>query len=55
VVSIERDNRNIELAPYGSNSLFARLLRASDRATNLHLRLGACWRTLLFWVAKCRV
>jgi signal peptidase I len=55
VVSIERDNRNIELAPHGSNSLFARLLRASDRATYLHLRLSACWRTLLFWVAKCRV
>jgi signal peptidase I len=55
VVSIERDNRNIELAPHGSNRLFARLLRASDRATYLHLRLGACWRTLFFWVAKCRV
>jgi len=54
VVCIERDNRNIELAPDGSNSLFARLLRASDRATYLYLRLGACWRTLLFWGAKCR-
>jgi signal peptidase I len=49
VVSIERDNRNIELAPHGSNGLFARLLRASDRATYLYLRLGACWRTLFFW------
>ena len=55
VVSIERDNRNIELAPHGSNGQFARLLRASDRATYLYLRLGACWRTLLFWGAKCRV
>jgi signal peptidase I len=55
VVSIERDNRNVELAPHGSNRLFARLLRASDRATYLHLRLRACWRTLFFWGAKCRV
>jgi signal peptidase I len=55
VVSIERDNRNIELAPHGSNSLFARLLRASDRATYFHLRLGARWRALHFWGAKCRV
>jgi len=55
VVSIERDNHNIELAPHGSNSLLARLLRASDRATYLYLRLSACWRTLLFWGAKCRV
>ena len=55
VVSIERDDRNIELAPDGSNSLFARLLRASDRTTYLYLRLGACWRTLLFWGAKCQV
>jgi signal peptidase I len=46
VVSIERDNRNIELAPQGSNCLFARLLRVSDRATYLYLRLGACWRTI---------
>jgi len=55
VVSIERDNRNVELAPHGSNSLFARLLRASDRATCLYLRLGACWRTLCLRGAKCRV
>lgn len=54
VVSIERNNRNIELAPRTSNSLFARLLRASDRATYLHLRLGACWRKLLFRGAKCQ-
>jgi signal peptidase I len=55
VASIERDSRNIELAPDESNSLFARLLRASDRATYLYLRLGACWRTLLFCGAKCQV
>jgi hypothetical protein len=55
VVSIERDSRNIELAPHGSNGRFARLLRASDRATYLYLRLGSCWRTFLFWGAKCRV
>ena len=54
VVSIERNNRHIELASHGSNSLFARLIRASDRATYLYLRLGACGRTLLSWGAKCR-
>jgi signal peptidase I len=46
VVTIERDNRAIEVAPHGSNSLLARLLRTSDRATYLYLRLGACSRTL---------
>jgi signal peptidase I len=54
VVSIERNNRKIELAPHGSNGLFARLLRASEHATYLYLRLAACWRTP-FSGAKCRV
>src|ERR1700676_2666491 len=36
VVSIERNNRHIELASHGSNSLFALLIRASDRATYLY-------------------
>ena len=54
VVSIERDNRKIELAPHASTGWFARLLRASDRATYLYLYLGTCWRTLLFRGAKCR-
>lgn len=54
VVSIERDNRKIELGPQGSIGRFARLLRASDRATYLYLRLVVFWRTLLFWGAKCR-
>jgi signal peptidase I len=48
VVSIERDHCNIGFAPHGSNSLVARLLRISDRATYLYLRLGACWRTPRF-------
>jgi signal peptidase I len=55
VVSIDRGNRKIELEPHGSNGPFARLLRASDRATYLYLRLSSCWQTLLFWGAKCRV
>jgi signal peptidase I len=54
VVSVERDNRNIELAPHGSKGQFARLLRASDRVTYLYLRLGARWRTP-FPGSKCRV
>jgi signal peptidase I len=39
VVSIERDLRNIELAPHRPNGLFARLLRTSDLATYLYVRL----------------
>jgi hypothetical protein len=45
VVSIERDNRKVELPSHRSNRLFVRLLQTSDRATYLYLRLAACWRT----------
>jgi hypothetical protein len=54
VVSIERDNREVELLSIGSNDLIARLLQSSDRMTYLYLRLAACWRTLFLGRAKCR-
>jgi hypothetical protein len=55
VVAIERDNRKMQLAPHRSNSLFARVLRASDRLTYLYLRLCESRRALFFREAKCRV
>ncbi len=55
VVSIERDNRKVELLARGSNHPIVRLLQASDRVTYLYLRLAACWRTLFLRRAKCRL
>jgi signal peptidase I len=55
VVSLERDNRKIELLPGGSNRMIVRLLQSSDRATYLYLRLAACWRILFLRRAKCPV
>jgi signal peptidase I len=55
VVSLERDHRKLELDPRESNGVFARLLRASDRATYLYLLLLAGWRSLFFRGLKCRV
>jgi len=54
VVSIERDNRKVELPAMGSNQPIARLLQSSDRVTSLYLRLAACWRTIFLRGAKCR-
>jgi hypothetical protein len=55
VVSIERDNRKVELLGIRSNQVIVRLLQSSDRATYLYLRLAACWRTLFLRRAKCPV
>ena len=55
VVSIERDNRKVELPAIGSNQPILRLLRSSDRVTYLYLRLAACWRTFFLRRAKCLV
>jgi signal peptidase I len=55
VVSLERDRRKVELDTREPNSLFARLLRASDRVTYLYVRLAAGWRSLFFRGVKCRV
>jgi signal peptidase I len=54
VVSIERDNRKVELLAQASNHLIVRLLQTSDRLTYLYLRVAACWRTLFLRRAKCR-
>jgi Peptidase S24-like len=55
VGTVERGNRKVELLAQGSNHLIARLLRASDRATYLYLRLVACAQTLLFRRTKCQL
>jgi signal peptidase I len=54
VVSIERGSRKVELPDAGSNSLIIRLLRSSDRATYLYLRLAAWWRNIFLWRTKCQ-
>lgn len=41
VVSIERGNRKVGITEFGANRLLARLLRSSDRATYLYVRLKA--------------
>jgi len=55
VVSIERDNRKVELLAVGSNHPFIRLLQSSDHVTYLYLRFAAGWRTLFLGRAKCQV
>jgi signal peptidase I len=57
VVSVERGNRKVELPARtdGSTHYIARLLRASDRATYLYLRLAACRQTIFIRGTKCRV
>ena len=55
VVSLERNNRRIDLPVPESHGPLARLFRASDRATYLYLRLVDCWRTLFLRRAKCQV
>jgi signal peptidase I len=54
VVSIERDQRRVELPVAGSNRLMVRLLQASDRFTSLYLRFAAGWRSLFLRRAKCQ-
>ncbi len=54
IVSIERDNRKVELVAHESNRLIVRLLRSSDRVTYLYLRLAAYWRTTFPRGANCR-
>jgi len=57
VVSVERGNRRVELLaqPVRANRLIIRLLRTSDRATFLYLRIAAYWRAIFLREAKCRV
>jgi signal peptidase I len=53
VVSIERNNRKVELSAYGSSGPIVRLLQASDHLTYLYLRLSACWRSSFLRGTKC--
>jgi signal peptidase I len=54
LVSIERDAQKIEIPAPGANRLIARLLRSSDGATYLYLRLAAAWRALFLRRDKCQ-
>jgi signal peptidase I len=55
VVSIERDNRRVDLPAVGSHHLITTLLQASDRLTYLYLRLAGFGRTAFLRRAKCQV
>lgn len=57
VVSAERGNQQIKsIAPPGGwGRVMVSLLRTSDRATYVYLRLAACWRTLFSRRAECQV
>lgn len=55
VVCLERGDRRIHLRPRESGGAFARLLRTSDRATYLYVRVLAGWRSLFSLGVKCRV
>ena len=57
VVSVERGNHQVKsiAPPSGWRRVMGRLLRTSDRATYLYLRLATCWRTLFSRRAECQV
>lgn len=55
VVLLERGSRTIEMPVPEAHGTIASLLRASDRATYLYLRLAAVFPTLLFRRAKCQM
>lgn len=48
VVDVERGGRKVKLLPQRSNSLIARLLQSSDRATYLYVKAVSFWRSLGF-------
>jgi signal peptidase I len=54
VVSIERDNRKVELHAHGSNRMIVHLLQSSDRLTYLYLRLASFWRAIFLGRVKCQ-
>ncbi|HTC62580.1 MAG TPA: S24/S26 family peptidase [Candidatus Saccharimonadales bacterium] len=55
VVCIERDQREIKVAPNKVTRLTARLLQTSDRVTSLYLFLATFSRTIFLRRAKCPV
>ncbi len=54
VVSIKRNNRDIQATATQSNRQITRLLQASDHATFLYLRLASCWRSIFWGRTKCQ-
>ena len=46
VVSIERDDRKVELPAHEPGRMIVRLLQSSDRVTYLYLRFAAAWRSV---------
>jgi signal peptidase I len=55
VVTIERDRREIKVAPNRATRLTARVLQSSDKVTSLYLRLAAYKRTIFPRRASCQV
>jgi signal peptidase I len=55
VVTIERDRREIKVAPNRASRLTARVLQSSDKVTSLYLRLAAYKRTIFPRRASCQV
>ena len=54
VVHVERGGHKVKLLPHRSNSLIARALQSSDRATYLYVRAANLWRSLGFGSAFTR-
>jgi signal peptidase I len=54
VVTIERDRREIKIAPSKATRLTARVLQSSDKVTSLYLRLAAYKRTIFPRGASCQ-
>jgi len=46
VVEVERGGHKVKLLPQRSNSLIARTLQSSDRATYLYVKAASFWRSL---------
>jgi signal peptidase I len=55
VVCIERDQREVKVAPNRVTRLTARLLQTSDRVTSLYLLLATFSRTIFLRRTKCQV
>jgi len=55
VVFIERDRREIRVAPNRATRVTARVLQSSDKVTSLYLRLAAYKRTIFPRRASCQV
>lgn len=48
VVDVERGGQKVKLQPQRSNSLIARALQSSDRATYLYVKAANLWRSIDF-------